>query len=199
MEFLEKPENPSNTYPSNTINAGMYLLNKSVLSRLPVFDANTPARSISIERQIFPAMVKEETLYSMLLPGYWMDIGQPKDFLIGTRLHLQSLGQKHVIHPTAKVSDSAIIGNDVVIGPGCVIGDYASIKNSTIMENTVVEAAAFIADSIIGWDSKIRSHAKVEKSFLGADVEVGAGTFLLDTVICPHKGQKTHNFSGIIM
>ena len=38
----------------------------------------------SIEREIFPVMATENQLYNMVLPGYWMDIGQPKDFLSGT-------------------------------------------------------------------------------------------------------------------
>lgn len=40
-------------------------------------------RPTSIEREIFPVMAAEEHLYQMELPGYWMDIGQPGDFLIG--------------------------------------------------------------------------------------------------------------------
>jgi mannose-1-phosphate guanylyltransferase len=35
----------------------------------------------SIEREIFPAMSKDKELYSMDLEDFWMDIGQPKDYL----------------------------------------------------------------------------------------------------------------------
>ena len=41
------------------------------------------AKPTSIEREIFPKMADEGNLYSLALPGYWMDIGQPKDYLIG--------------------------------------------------------------------------------------------------------------------
>jgi mannose-1-phosphate guanylyltransferase len=37
----------------------------------------------SIEREIFPKMAADAQLYQMTLKGYWMDIGQPKDYLIG--------------------------------------------------------------------------------------------------------------------
>jgi mannose-1-phosphate guanylyltransferase len=37
----------------------------------------------SIERIIFPIMAKEKDLYAMTLEGFWMDIGQPKDYLLG--------------------------------------------------------------------------------------------------------------------
>jgi NDP-sugar pyrophosphorylase family protein len=35
----------------------------------------------SIERDIFPVMANDENLFAMTLPGYWMDIGQPPDYL----------------------------------------------------------------------------------------------------------------------
>lgn len=173
-----------------------------------MFGDDCPARSVSIEREIFPEMVVEKNLYAMLLPGYWMDIGQPKDFLIGTRLHLETLsnsilspsfGKNVLIDPTATVSPAARLGPNVVIGPGCVVGEHALLKNCTLMEKTIVESSAFVSDSIIGWESKIRSHAKVEKSYLGADVDIGAGVFIYETTICPHKGIKTHSFSGVII
>lgn len=37
----------------------------------------------SIEKEIFPIMAKEEQLFAFELSGFWMDIGQPKDFLTG--------------------------------------------------------------------------------------------------------------------
>lgn len=34
-------------------------------------------------RQIFPAVAADGRLYAMQLEGYWMDVGQPKDYLTG--------------------------------------------------------------------------------------------------------------------
>lgn len=48
----------------------------------------------SIEREIFPKMAAEGQLYQMTLDGYWMDIGQPKDYLLGQKLFLQSKRDK---------------------------------------------------------------------------------------------------------
>lgn len=33
--------------------------------------------------QIFPAVAADQRLYAMALEGYWMDVGQPKDYLTG--------------------------------------------------------------------------------------------------------------------
>jgi len=70
--FVEKPS----VFISNKINAGLYLFNTSMITRIP----NQPT---SIERIIFPAMAAEGQIYQMVLPGYWMDIGQPHDYLSG--------------------------------------------------------------------------------------------------------------------
>jgi mannose-1-phosphate guanylyltransferase len=77
--FVEKPQ----VFVSNKINAGLYLFNISMIDRIPL-------KPTSIEREIFPKMVDDTQLYQMVLPGFWMDIGQPKDYLIGQTLFLKS-------------------------------------------------------------------------------------------------------------
>ena len=50
-------------------------------------------RPTSIEREIFPKMAADKKIYQMVLPGYWMDIGQPHDYLSGQSLYLRSLAE----------------------------------------------------------------------------------------------------------
>lgn len=54
----------------------MYIFNPSILERIEV-------KPTSIEKEVFPFMAKEQQLYAFELSGFWMDIGQPKDFLTG--------------------------------------------------------------------------------------------------------------------
>lgn len=49
-----------------------------------------------------------------LSTGFWMDIGQPKDFLTGMCLFLQSLRQKQ---PEQLCSGPGIVGNVLVVRP----------------------------------------------------------------------------------
>lgn len=56
--------------------AGMYIFNPSILNRIQL-------KPTSIEKEVFPFMAKEKQLYAFELSGFWMDIGQPKDFLTG--------------------------------------------------------------------------------------------------------------------
>ena len=77
QSFVEKPQE----FISNKINAGLYILNPSILQRIKL-------RPMSIEKEVFPGMAMDDQLYAFELQGFWMDVGQPKDFLTG----------KHVVY-----------------------------------------------------------------------------------------------------
>lgn len=202
-QFIEKPQ----TFVSNKINAGIYLFNVDILKRVP---KNTPT---SIEREVFPKIAAEKKLYSLVLKGYWMDIGQPKDYLTGQVLHLAYVRKTApetltkgdfvkdnvLVDPTAKIGAGAVIGPDVVIGPNVVIGEGARIKRSTIMAGSVVKAHALVASSIVGWKSTIGTHARVCDSVLGEDVNIAAEVAVTDVQVCPHKSVGTNESGKIIM
>lgn len=78
-KFVEKPQ----VFISNKINAGLYLFSTSMIDRIP-------CKPTSIEREIFPVMAGDKQLFQMELPGYWMDIGQPKDYLFGQSMYLKA-------------------------------------------------------------------------------------------------------------
>lgn len=124
--FVEKPKE----FISNKINAGLYIFNPSVISRID-------PRPTSIEKEVFPYMANDKELYAFELKGFWMDVGQPKDFLTGMCLYLKSQREKSpellyqgpgvvgnvLVHPTAKIGAGCQIGPDVTIGPGVIIED----------------------------------------------------------------------------
>ena len=114
-------------------------------------------------------MAADGQLYQMTLKGYWMDIGQPKDYLIGQKLFLQSQRDKASVnlaegqnifgdvwvHPTAKVDPTANLGPNVVIGADSVIGPGSKIYDATILPRTVIQGYSLIQGSIIGWQNTI--------------------------------------------
>lgn len=214
QQFLEKPPAGQASYPSDKINAGIYILQPKVLDLIPL--PNPKPHNVSIERQIFPELVIQNNVYAFTLPGYWMDVGQPKDFLKGTTLHLKSLrnhaktshelapAAKNIkdnvlIHPTAVVSPEALLGPDVVIGANCVIEANVRLVGTTVMEKTIVRSGAYVKNTIIGWEGQIKSWAHLEGCFLGADVNVGEGVVLMDTIVCPHKGTNANSLSSSIV
>lgn len=124
--FVEKPQE----FISNKINAGLYILNPSVINRIEL-------RPTSIEKEVFPGMASDGQLYAYELQGFWMDVGQPKDFLTGMCMYLKSLREKDpdqlckgqgiignvLVDPTAKIGTDCQIGPNVTIGPGAVVED----------------------------------------------------------------------------
>lgn len=137
QSFIEKPQE----FVSNKINAGLYILNPSILSRIEL-------KPTSIEKEVFPFMARDHDLYAFELQGFWMDIGQPKDFLTGMCLYLSSCRQKRpqllyegdgivgnvLIDPSAKIGKGCRIGPNVTIGPDVIIEDGVCIKRCTILK-----------------------------------------------------------------
>ena len=68
------------TFVGDKINAGIYILSPQVLERIEL-------RPTSIEKETFPLIVRDKGLFAFTLEGYWMDVGQPKDYLRGALSH----------------------------------------------------------------------------------------------------------------
>jgi mannose-1-phosphate guanylyltransferase len=139
----------------------------------------------------------------MVLPGYWMDIGQPKDYLSGQTLHLSSLKTLSpetlatgdnvkgncIIAASATIDPSSVIGPNVVIGEGCKIGPGNKISNTTLMAGASVGSYSFVDGSIIGWKSSVGKWCRVTNlCVIGEDVQVKDETYINGTKILPHKG-----------
>lgn len=153
--FVEKPQE----FVSSKINAGLYIFDLAILNRIEV-------KPTSIEKEVFPAMVREGQLFAMELQGFWMDVGQPKDFLTGMCLYLQSLRAKqpHKLHPqgpnvvgnvlvdrSARIGNNCRIGPNVTIGPNVVIEDGACIKRCTLLNGATIKSHSWLDSCIIGW------------------------------------------------
>lgn len=195
--FVEKPVE----FVGNRINAGIYILNPAVLKRIEL-------RPTSIEQETFPAIVKDGGLHSFDLEGFWMDVGQPKDFLSGTCLYLSSLNKRNpkalvsnsmpyvfggnvMVHPTAKIGKNCRIGPNVTIGPNVVIGDGVRIQRSVILENSKVKDHAWVKSTICGWNSSIGRWARLENvTVLGDDVSIGDEVYVNGGSVLPHKSIK---------
>ncbi|CAL9153053.1 probable mannose-1-phosphate guanylyltransferase 3 [Musa acuminata AAA Group] len=193
--FVEKPK----VFVGNKINAGIYLLNPSVLDRIEL-------RPTSIEKEVFPKIAADQKLHAMVLPGFWMDIGQPKDYITGLRLYLESLRKKassklatgsHIVgnvlvHENAVIGEGCLIGPDVAIGPGCVIESGVRLSRCTVMRGVRIKKHACISSSIIGWHSTVGQWARIENmTILGEDVHVSDEIYSNGGVVLPHKEIKS--------
>lgn len=189
--FVEKPQE----FISNKINAGIYILNPSILKRIEI-------RPTSIEKEIFPQMAADKQLYAFELQNFWMDIGQPKDFLTGMCLYLKYLRSVEpnklskgpsivgnvMIDSTAKIGNNCKIGPNVTIGPGVIIEDGVCIKRCTILRDVVIHSNSWLESCIIGWKCSIGKWVRLEGiTVLGEDVMVMDETYINGGQVLPHK------------
>jgi mannose-1-phosphate guanylyltransferase len=180
--FVEKPVE----FVGNRINAGIYMFKASILRRIePV--------PTSIEKKIFPAMAQDGELHCMDLEGFWMDVGQPRDYLTGIGLYLKSLERRgntnapqsalapHSPHPNVlkKVSNASqgeyTINGNVLIDPTASIGRNCIIgPNVTIGANCVIGDGVRITRSAVFEGAKINSHTWINNSIIGWRASVGS-------------------------
>lgn len=193
--FVEKPK----MFVGNKINAGIYLINPSVLDRIEL-------KPTSIEKEIFPKIATDQKLFAMVLPGFWMDIGQPRDYITGLTLYLDSLRKNSpsklskgvnivgnvLVHESAVIGEGCLIGPDVAVGPGCVVEPGVRLARCTVMRGARIKKHACITSSIIGWHSTVGQWARIENmTILGEDVHVGDEVYSNGGVVLPHKEIKS--------
>ncbi len=116
VAFIEKP--PPGQAPTNFINAGTYVLEPSVLARIP------GDRRVSIERETFPALVGDGRLYALGSTADWVDAGHAG----------------HVTWPP-------ICATPAAYSEACGVAATASVTNSVLGEGVTVGAGA-VVDSV---------------------------------------------------
>jgi mannose-1-phosphate guanylyltransferase len=136
-KFVEKPKNPADA-PSRLINAGAYLLNKTVLDHID------RGRMVSMEKEIFPKVLGEG-LWGWRHEGLWMDVGDPE------RLRAASQAiQPGYVHPgDAQLGDNAVV-KDSIAGRNLRVGSDSRIEGCVLGDDVVVEAESFLIDCIVG-------------------------------------------------
>lgn len=196
--FVEKPE--LGKAPSNLINAGIYVLEPEIFDYIP------DGGKVRIETQVFPKLAEEQQLYGFESHGFWMDIGEPIDYLNANAAVLAR--QRKVIKPdsieidaTAVISGTCNFGENVKIGADSRIGPNVSlandvqigkgcrIENSIIFAGAVIEDYSSVKNAILGENSVLERWVKVESgSLIGDFAQIGDGVTITEGVsICPSK------------
>lgn len=195
--FIEKPDPAQVT--TNTINAGIYLLERELLGRIP------EGRTMSIEREFFPGLLADRVpFYGWVGHQYWLDIGSPAKYRqaqldlmagkVSTALGLASssdqswIGDDAVLEPTAEVRGPCVIGAgsrldagcrvgpEVVLGERCVVGREASVTGAIVWDRVSVGDGAVLRDCIIGAGARV-----------GAGAHIGPGVVIeADCVVPDH-------------
>ena len=152
--FVEKP--PREEAPTDLINAGTYVLEPSVLDRIAT------DRKVSIEREVFPAMVADRALFAMSGNTYWIDTGTHAKYLSAQMDRLDGVRgvAESGIDPSVRIDPGASIERSVV-GPGAQVGEGASVRNSVLLAGAVVGPGAVIDGSVVGAEAVVGAGAKI--------------------------------------
>jgi mannose-1-phosphate guanylyltransferase len=170
--FVEKP--PRGEAASDLINAGTYVLEPSVLDRIP------QGRRVSVERETFPAMASDGSLYARADGCYWIDTGTPCEYIQAQLDLVDGVRGTPVegIHPDARVAADAAVKRSVV-GAGAVVSDGARVENAVLLPGVRVCPAAVIDGSVVGEGAVVAEAAQVLRGSVVGDGEVvGRGSHL---------------------
>jgi NDP-sugar pyrophosphorylase family protein len=190
--FLEKPDPHQIT--TDTINAGIYILEPDTFDRIP---SDQPW---SIERSFFPSLIeRQETFVAYVYRGYWIDIGTPEKYMqvhrdiMARRFHAGPFAGDRIgicVSPSARIEEGAIVeapcfidadvvvkggarvGPDSVIGRHCHIEEHASVERSIVWANTRISQEAIVRDAILGRHCHIGRNALVEHGTVLGDKSV---------------------------
>ncbi|RME50464.1 MAG: glucose-1-phosphate adenylyltransferase subunit GlgD [Caldilineae bacterium] len=195
VEFQEKPQRS----PRNLASMGIYIFNKDFL--IDVLESDTTA--VDFGRDVLPSLVAQErNIQAYTYPGYWADVSTVQTYWEANmgllaeepaldlydpqwRIHTRSEERAPVkLGPHADVdgtllSNGCIIEGTVersVLSPGVQVAEGAVVRDSIILNDTVIEAGAVVDRCIV--DKQVH---------VGAEARVGHGDNNKPNVVMPER------------
>jgi len=147
-------------------------------------------------------------VYGYRYNGYWQDVGTIQSYweanmaLLEDTPELDLYDKEWVIHTRSEERAPAKVGPTAqvhrsLISHGCVID--GTVVNSVLSPGVRVDVGAVVRDSIVMFDSVIRSGAVVDRSILDKEVVIGPGAIVGDGPYDdrPNKGEPNRLNTGI--
>jgi mannose-1-phosphate guanylyltransferase len=190
--FLEKPGWDEVT--TNTINAGVYVLERELLDLIP------KGQAYSMEREFFPMLLERHVPFLGHVPrAYWLDIGTAAKYLQAHQDLLDRLVQSPASPPGRRVQEGwldptadlhstvrlrapvvigagcrleadVVVGPGAVLGPGCRLGAGSQVEGAVLWDAVEVGAGARLHGSLVGRGCRVGAHAELGPgSVLGDD------------------------------
>jgi mannose-1-phosphate guanylyltransferase len=170
--FLEKMDNPV----TNTINAGCYVFDKSVIESIPENEV------VSVERQTFPQLISaNKKVMGFIEKAYWLDIGTPNALMKGSRDLVSEVADadaldkykfahrdKNYVSLSEKISGSFTNGS--AVGAHCQLTD-CTVDGSIISDGVEAENCT-IRNSFVEIGAKLIPGSVIENSFVDPDGEI---------------------------
>jgi mannose-1-phosphate guanylyltransferase len=202
--FVEKPT--LREAPSRMINAGIYMIEPSVLSMI------RPGHQVSLEREIFPILAKKRRLVGFPFQGYWFDIGSFSDYQRANFAMLEEQGPTRIIRRQASMTaassrllpplllgegssleKAAILGPQAIVGKDCVVMRRARVTDSILFDRVTVGIGSTVSGAIVASDASIGDGVKIEPgTVVSSDVQIRDGVRIRrNAIIHPHREVAT--------
>jgi mannose-1-phosphate guanylyltransferase len=175
--FLEKQPGPA---PTNRINAGTYVLDRSIVDTIPA------GRAVSIEREVFPTLVGNG-LYGFAFDSYWIDIGTPERYMEATfdllagraESELPPRDETDSLIYDASITSGARIGPLSVVGRHCSVGDRSVVERAVLHDDVRIGHDCTITEAIVAGGARLGDGVRVEPdAIVGAGAVVDAGAVI---------------------
>lgn len=167
-EFKEKPK-PEEVF-SNLINAGVYVINRSVLDYVP------KGEFFDFSKDLVPRLMADGyRVQGYQVSGIWMDVGRPHD-LLGANL---AVAESEFGDVEWDVQGSEVEGR-------FFMGEGASVKDSSVRDSVVLAGSSVRGsdlDRALVMDGCVVEGAKVVDSILGAGCRIGEGAKVSNAVL----------------
>jgi len=190
VRFLEKPKaDEIEQIKVNTINAGIYVLEPSILDLMP------KGENRSFEYDVFPEILdRKMPFYAYVLEDdYWRDIGTPASYLAAHHDFLSGVIKGFELEDSgiADIATAAVIDSRSLIGDGSVIKPGARVLNSVIGPGVHVDEKAVIENSVIWAHTRISTAAEIRNAIVGRSCHIGRNAIVSDGTVLGDKTTLT--------
>jgi glucose-1-phosphate adenylyltransferase len=179
VRFAEKPKQSESTLAS----MGIYVFGTRFLLEHLVADAQDPNSTHDFGKGIIPRMVENSKVYAYPFSGYWVDVGTVEAYwqtnldLLDEDPALDLNDPSWVIHtrseerPPARCMLPGKVENCLLSNGSIVSG---TVINSVLSPGVRVERGAVVRDSVVMNDTVIRVGARVDRCVLDKEIEIGS-------------------------
>jgi mannose-1-phosphate guanylyltransferase len=180
LRFVEKPSKAE--APSRLINAGIYLIEPSVLRQIPF------NQKVSLEREVFPALALRGKLGGFKLSDYWFDIGNFSDYRKANFALVEKARSADAGFGKSRVAKDSKLTPPIRVGRHTSVGFEANLgPNAVLGKNVLVGKRVRISNSVIFDDVKIGDRSTVTGAIIASNSTVGRGVRIERGVIISPK------------
>lgn len=193
--FLEKPT--WGEVFSDTINTGIYVLEPSVLDRVP------PETSVDFSRDLFPQLVREDArLYGHLARGYWRDVGNLNEYrrahddVLAGRIGVTLRGERRKLERAVVWGEiAAVVASEAKLGGTVVLGRNVEVGRGAVLENVVIGAGSRIGEGaelrdVVLWEGcQVGAGTRLNETICASGVRVGRGALVRENTILSDRSE----------